>query len=177
MKISDTAQTNTRNIVLIGVPGAGKTTVGSILARKLGRDFIDTDQKIEEISGKTISEIFIQDGEAIFRATEKDVIEQSIAKGNSVISLGGGALMNSDTRELVKTQRTIWLQTGLAQAVDRIGMNRNRPLLLGNVRGQLADLMAAREPFYIECAHEVVDTNELSADQVADLIVAKLEQG
>ena len=177
MKISDTAQTNTRNIVLIGVPGAGKTTVGSILARKLGRDFIDTDQKIEEISGKTISEIFIQDGEAIFRATEKDVIEQSIAKGNSVISLGGGALMNSDTRELVKTQRTIWLQTGLAQAVDRIGMNRNRPLLLGNVRGQLADLMAAREPFYIECAHEVVDTNQLSADQVADLIVAKLEQG
>ena len=177
MKISDTAQTNTRNIVLIGVPGAGKTTVGSILARKLGRDFIDTDQKIEEISGKTISEIFIQDGEAIFRATEKDVIEQSIAKGNAVISLGGGALMNSDTRELVKTQRTIWLQTGLAQAVDRIGMNRNRPLLLGNVRGQLADLMAAREPFYIECAHEVVDTNELSADQVADLIVAKLEQG
>lgn len=177
MKISDTAQTNTRNIVLIGVPGAGKTTVGSILARKLGRDFIDTDQKIEEISGKTISEIFIQDGEAIFRKTEKDVIEQSIAKGNAVISLGGGALMNSDTRELVKTQRTIWLQTGLAQAVDRIGMNRNRPLLLGNVRGQLADLMAAREPFYIECAHEVVDTNQLSADQVADLIVAKLEQG
>lgn len=177
MKISDSAQTNTRNIVLIGVPGAGKTTVGSILARKLGRDFIDTDQKIEEISGKTISEIFIQDGESIFRATEKDVIEQSIAKGNAVISLGGGALMNSDTRELVKTQRTIWLQTGLAQAVDRIGMNRNRPLLLGNVRGQLADLMAAREPFYIECAHEVVDTNQLSADQVADLIVAKLEQG
>lgn len=177
MTISDSAQTNTRNIVLIGVPGAGKTTVGTILARKLGRDFIDTDQKIEEISGKTISEIFIQDGEAIFRATEKDVIEQSIAKGNAVISLGGGALMNSDTRELVKTQRTIWLQTGLAQAVDRIGMNRNRPLLLGNVRGQLADLLAAREPFYIECAHEVVDTNELSADQVADLIVAKLEQG
>lgn len=177
MTISDSAQTNTRNIVLIGVPGAGKTTVGTILAGKLGRDFIDTDQKIEEISGKTISEIFIQDGEAIFRATEKDVIEQSIAKGNAVISLGGGALMNSDTRELVKTQRTIWLQTGLAQAVDRIGMNRNRPLLLGNVRGQLADLMAAREPFYIECAHEVVDTNELSADQVADLIVAKLEQG
>ena len=177
MKISNTAQTNTRNIVLIGVPGAGKTTVGRILARKLGRDFLDTDQKIEEISGKTISEIFIQDGESIFRATEKDVIEQSIAKGNAVISLGGGALMNSDTRELVKTQRTIWLQTGLAQAVDRIGMNRNRPLLLGNVRGQLADLMAAREPFYIECAHEVVDTNQLSADQVADLIVAKLKQG
>lgn len=172
----DTTNASVPNIVLIGVPGAGKTTVGTILAKKLGRVFIDTDQEIEKISGKTIAEIFIQDGEPSFRATEKKVIEDSIAKGNAVISLGGGALMNSDTRELVKAQISIWLQIGLAQAVDRIGMNRNRPLLLGNVRGQLADLMAAREPFYIECAQVAVDTNELNADQVADQIIAKLKQ-
>lgn len=176
MSDSNLEKINPVNIVLIGVPGAGKTTVGTILAKKLGRDFIDTDQKIEAISGKTISEIFIQDGEVSFRATEKAVIEQSLTNSNVVVSLGGGALMNPETRELVKSHKTIWLQTGLAQAVDRIGMNRNRPLLLGNVRGQLADLMTAREPFYIECAQEVVDTNELSPDQVADQIIQKLAQ-
>lgn len=164
------------NVVLIGVPGAGKTTVGSLLATKLNREFIDSDQRIEEVTGKSISEIFIQDGEESFRATEKDVIAQAISQGDCVISLGGGALLNPTTRELVKTQRTIWLQTGLSQAVERIGMNRNRPLLLGNVRGQLADLMAAREPFYIECAQDVVVTNNLSPEQVAEQIIEKLEQ-
>ena len=155
------------SIVLIGVPGAGKSTVGKLLAEQLGSAFIDTDEVIEQEAGKSISDIFIQDGEPHFRQLEKEVIARALLNVDAVISLGGGALMDPNTRELVKAQECFWLQAGLSQAVDRVGMNKNRPLLLGNVRGQLADLMAAREPFYIECAKHVVDTNELSAEQVA----------
>lgn len=157
-------------IVLIGVPGAGKSTVGKILAQQLGTTFIDTDSVIEQVAGKSISDIFIQDGEPHFRQLEKQIIAESLANNDAVISLGGGALMDPQTRSLVKEQICYWLQAGLSQAVDRVGMNKNRPLLLGNVRGQLADLMAAREPLYIECAKHVVDTNQLTAEQVANHI-------
>jgi shikimate kinase len=157
-------------IVLIGVPGAGKSTVGKILAQQLGTTFIDTDSVIEQVAGKSISDIFIQDGEPHFRQLEKQIIAESLANNDAVISLGGGALMDPQTRTLVKEQNCYWLQAGLSQAVDRVGMNKNRPLLLGNVRGQLADLMAAREPLYIECAKHVVDTNQLTAEQVANHI-------
>lgn len=158
------------SVVLIGVPGAGKSTVGAVLAEQLNCTFVDTDLVIEERAGKSISDIFIQDGESHFRQLEKLVISEALASNDGVISLGGGALMNSDTRELVKQHDCVWLQAGLAQAVDRVGMNKNRPLLLGNVRGQLAELMAAREPLYVECAKFAVDTNDLSPKEVADQI-------
>lgn len=158
------------SVVLVGVPGAGKSTVGAILATQLGINFIDTDLVIEEEAGKSISDIFVQDGEPVFRSLEKVVIANAISGDRSVISLGGGALVDAQTRDLVKDQQCVWLQAGLAQAVDRVGMNRNRPLLLGNIRGQLADLMTAREPYYIECAKFAIDTNNLSAQEVADEI-------
>jgi shikimate kinase len=161
-------------IVLIGVPGAGKTTVGSLLAQSLKYEFIDTDQLIEQQLGKSISDIFIQDGEEFFRKIEAQVIASALKNELIVVSVGGGALMNTHTRDLIKSQTAIWLQAGLSQAVDRVGMNKNRPLLLGNVRGQLADLMAAREPFYIECAKLVVDTNDLSPQEVVEEIEKQL---
>ncbi len=164
------------SIVLIGVPGAGKSTVGAILAKKLNLPFIDTDLVIEKEAGKTISDIFVQDGESHFRKVEKDVIAQAVAGDEAVISLGGGALMDNETRDLVKQQKCIWLVAGLTQAVDRVGMNRNRPLLLGNVRGQLAELMAAREPLYIECAKHTIDTNKMTANEVAEEISLLLGQ-
>ena len=158
-------------IVLIGVPGAGKSTVGKLLAEELNLDFVDTDLVIEKQAGKSISDIFVQDGEPVFRALEKQVVADAISNANCVVSVGGGALMDVDTRQIVKGQECVWLQAGLSQAVDRVGMNKNRPLLLGNVRGQLADLMAAREPLYIECAKHVVDTNNMTADQVVQEII------
>lgn len=163
-----------KSVVLVGVPGAGKSTVGAILATQLGINFIDTDLVIEEEAGKSISDIFVQDGEPVFRSLEKEVIANAIRGDRSVFSLGGGALVDAQTRDLVKDQQCVWLQAGLAQAVDRVGMNRNRPLLLGNIRGQLADLMTAREPYYIECAKFAIDTNNLSAQEVADEITKYL---
>ncbi len=162
-------------IVLIGVPGAGKTTVGALLAQRLNLDFVDSDEQIEKQTGKTISDIFVQDGESTFREIEKEAISEALSGDRIVLSVGGGALMNEETRSRIKNHTVIWLKTGLTQAVDRIGMNRNRPLLLGNVRGQLADLMAAREPYYIECAKFAVDTNSLKPKQVVDEILIQMD--
>lgn len=162
-------------IVLIGVPGAGKTTVGALLAQRLNLDFVDSDVQIEKQTGKSISDIFVQDGESTFREIEKEAISEALSGDRIVLSVGGGALMNEETRSRIKNHTVIWLKTGLTQAVDRIGMNRNRPLLLGNVRGQLADLMAAREPYYIECAKFAVDTNSLNPMQVVDEILIQMD--
>ena len=120
-------------IVLVGVPGAGKTTVGKLLAKELGVEFFDSDQVIETKAGKSVSDIFTQDGEPTFRKLEHDVIMELLDSNNVVVALGGGSLGNDDTRAKVKDATTVWLVAGLAQAVDRVGMNRNRPLLLGNV--------------------------------------------
>jgi len=160
------------NIVLVGVPGAGKTTVGKLLAEKLDRTFFDSDLEIEARQGKSVSDIFTQDGESTFRETEAAVIADLLAKENLVVSLGGGSLLNESTRELVKKNTVVWLVVNLSGAVSRVGLNRNRPLLLGNVRGQLADLMQAREPLYREVATHTVDTSEMSASEVATAIIA-----
>ena len=161
-------------IVLVGVPGAGKTTVGKLLAKNLGIDFFDSDQVIESRAGKSVSDIFTQDGEPAFRKLEHDVIVELLDSNNVVLALGGGSLGNDETRAKVKDATTVWLVAGLAQAVDRVGMNRNRPLLLGNVRGQLADLMTAREPLYKEVAAIAVDTSKLIPSEVVTEIVSEL---
>jgi shikimate kinase len=163
-------------IVLVGVPGAGKTTVGKLLAKELGLEFFDSDQVIEARSGKSVSDIFTQDGEPAFRQIEHDVIVDLLDSSNTVLALGGGSLGNDDTRAKVKDATTVWLVAGLAQAVDRVGMNRNRPLLLGNVRGQMADLMAAREPLYKEVAKVAVDTSKMIPSEVVAEIVAEFKK-
>ena len=160
------------NIVLVGVPGAGKSTVGKLLAEQLGRIFFDSDIEIEARLGKSVSDIFTQDGESAFRQTEAQVISELLSKDELVVSLGGGSLLNEGTRELVKNSIAVWLTVNLAGAVSRVGLNRNRPLLLGNIRGQLADLMQAREPLYAEVATHKVDTSEMSASEVVTAIIA-----
>lgn len=163
------------NIVLVGIPGSGKTTVGQLLAKKLNINFFDSDQVIEERIGKSVAEIFTEDGEPTFRQLESATIQELLQAQNSVISLGGGALGNDETRTLVKNERVIWLTAGLAQTVARIGLNRNRPLLLGNVRGQLSSLMEAREPLYREVATHTIDTTHLLPEQVVEEIAQLLE--
>ncbi len=164
------------SIVLIGVPGAGKSTIGELIAAHLGRPFVDSDHVIEQRAGKPIADIFTTDGEPAFRKLEADTIADVLAGPDAVVSLGGGALGNEATRELVKAHTVLWLQTGLAQAVDRVGLNRNRPLLLGNVRGQLASLMTAREPIYREAANLAVDTSELTIEEVTHAALAVLAE-
>jgi len=162
--------------VLVGVPGAGKSTVGKLLAQELNIPFVDTDEAIETRAGKSVSDIFINDGELAFRELETQTIAEELQAESVVLSLGGGALGSAKTRDGLQGHTVIWLQATLSQAVARVGMNRNRPLLLGNVRGQLSELMTAREPIYREAATIIIDTSDLSPEEVVTAILAQLPE-
>jgi shikimate kinase len=157
-------------VVLIGPMGAGKSTVGAILARRWGVDLRDTDADIERAEGKPISEIFFDDGEPHFRALERAAVAAALAEHAGVLSLGGGAVMAPETRGIIAGHRVVFLDVGLSQASSRVGLGGTRPMLLGNVRGQLKALMDERRPLYEEVTMATVNTDDLDAEAVADLV-------
>lgn len=161
-------------LVLVGPPGAGKSTVGRLVAEQLGVAFRDTDADIVETVGKPIAEVFIDDGEAHFRALEKAAVATALASHDGVLSLGGGAVLDEGTRALLKGQQTVLLDVDLSSAASRVGMNRDRPVLALNPRAQLKNLLDQRMPLYLEVATHVVDTSRKPARQVADEVVALL---
>ncbi len=161
----------TAPIVLVGAPGSGKSTVGGLLAERLGLPFADVDTVIESRTGRTVAEIFADDGEPAFRALEESLTAELLG-GAGVLSLGGGAVLSATTRTALRGHRVIWLQVGAAAAVRRVGLNEARPLLLGNVRGRLIQLLAERTPLYAEVATERVETDVLPPQAVVDLLVA-----
>ena len=166
--------------ILIGPPGAGKSTIGAMLARRLKISFVDTDKKISTRAGKSISDIFVDDGEVAFRSVEKVVVAEELQKDAGVLALGGGAILDSQTQqeiELVKVggSRVVFLDVSIAGAAPRIGFNRNRPLLLGNPRAQWLSLMQARRPIYESLADLVVDTSDQQAEQSVEVIVSTWE--
>ena len=161
-------------LVLIGPPGAGKSTVGRLVAKNLGVTFRDTDADIVAVTGKTIAEIFIDDGEQYFRALERTAVEAALRRHAGVLSLGGGAVLDAGLRMLLTAHRTVLLQVDLSSAAGRVGMNRDRPVLALNPRAQLKQLLDARMPLYLEVATDVVDTSNRTARQVADDITALL---
>lgn len=157
-------------IVLIGAPGSGKSTVGAMLAERLGITFRDVDAVIVERAGKPISEIFTDDGEPAFRALEEQITAK-LLRLPGVLSLGGGAVLSAATRAALRGHRVIWLKVGLAQCVKRVGLDTARPLLLGNVRGQLRKLLNDRAELYGEVATEVIDTDETTLAEVVEMIM------
>jgi len=157
-------------VVLVGPMGAGKTTIGEILAARLGVELRDTDTDIEVAQGKPISDIFVDDGEQVFRALEVEAVEAALGEHRGVVSLGGGAVMSADTRATLARHRVVFLDVGLSQAAARVGLGVTRPMLLGNVRGQLKALMDARRPLYEEVATFTVLTDDLDPEAVADLV-------
>ena len=158
-------------VVLVGPPGAGKSTVGKLVAKRLAVPLRDTDADVEAKAGKPIAEIFVDDGEATFRALEKDAVADALAHHVGVLSLGGGAVLDEDTRALLAEHTVVFLDVGLAQASRRVGFNRDRPLLLGSPRSQLMTLMEARRTFYLEVATVTVPADG-SAGSVADAVIA-----
>ncbi len=158
-------------VVLIGSPGAGKSSVGRRVADTLGVGFVDTDRVIEAETGMSIADIFVDRGEDAFRDLEADAVARSLDGTEGVLALGGGAVMRAETRERLAGHRVVWLKVSLADAAHRVGMNQARPLLLGNVRGTLAALLEQREPVYSSIASAVVDTSGHSVRQVADEVV------
>jgi shikimate kinase len=163
-------------VVLVGPPGAGKSTVGKLVAKRLALTLRDTDADVEAQAGKPITEIFVDDGEPVFRALEKSAVAEALAHHDGVLSLGGGAILDPDTRAALRTHAeaggaVVFLDVGLAQASRRVGFNRERPLLLGNPRRQLMALMEARRPYYLEVATVTVPADG-SAGAVADAVIA-----
>jgi len=154
------------SIVLVGAPGAGKSSVGRLLAVKLDATFVDVDNRIEQVVGKSISEIFADEGEAHFRELEESATLE-LLEGDGVVSLGGGAVMNPRIRVALRGHDVIWLEVSISQATRRVGMNNVRPMLLGNVRGRLIELLRERTPWYQEVATTRVMTDKRRPSEVA----------
>jgi len=160
--------------ILIGPPGAGKTTVGGLLAPLLGAEFLDTDDAVEEVAGKPVGDIFISDGEAAFRELERAAAARTIASHPGILALGGGAVMDPGTRELLAGQRVVYLQTGFAAAVRRTGLDSPRPLLIGNPRARMRELLEERLPVYEALAWVTVSTDDRAPQEIADEIAATI---
>ena len=157
--------------VLVGSPGAGKSSVGRRAAQRLGVPFTDSDALIEAHAGKSVSDIFVTDGEAAFRDLEEAAIAEALDSCEGILSLGGGAVMREATRDRLRGHRVIWLKVSLSSAAARVGMNQARPLLLGNVRGTLSGLMEQRNPVYEEVSTDVVETTDRPLGAVVDSVV------
>jgi shikimate kinase len=164
-------------VVLVGSMGAGKTTVGRLVAEALGLDFLDTDELVEQKAGRTVSEIFVDDGEPHFRSLEREAVAEALATHDGVLALGGGAVLDAGTRELLAGHPVVFLRVGLSDAAQRVGLGVSRPLLLGNVRGRMKQLLDERTPVYEAVARHVVDTGGRPATEVADEVRAVVQDG
>jgi shikimate kinase len=160
--------------ILIGPPGAGKSTVGLLLAALLEAEFLDTDSVVEDAAGKPVGDIFISDGEAVFRELERAAVAVAVASHPGILALGGGAVMYSGTRRLLAGQRVVYLETGFAAAAHRTGLDAPRPLLIGNPRARLRELLAERLPVYEGLAWFTVSTDGRVPQDIADEIAAEI---
>jgi shikimate kinase len=161
-------------IVLIGPPGAGKSTIGHSLAKKMKVKFADTDSMIETKLDKKISDIFVDLGEPVFRAEELKVLAEVLNSDNGVVSLGGGAPISLPAQELIRNSgaTVIFLDISLGKAAARVGFNRDRPLLLGNPRAQWNELMTSRRPIYEALATAVVPVDDRTVNEICADIMA-----
>ncbi|MEV6267112.1 shikimate kinase [Kribbella sp. NPDC051936] len=161
-------------VVLVGPPGSGKSTIAALLAERLEARHRDTDSDVEAGAGKPISEIFVDEGEPHFRALERAAIVAALQDDGEVLSLGGGAILDPATRADLTGHTVVFLDVSLGEASKRVGLSVARPLLLGNVRTQLRNLMEARRPLYAEVAKLTVMTDGKTPDQIADEILGQL---
>ena len=165
-----------RNIYLIGPMGTGKTAVGKQLGRLLGIPFIDSDAEIERAAGVDIPYIFEQEGESGFRQRERDAIAALTQREPIVLATGGGAVLAPENRKLLQeTGTVVFLQTSLAQQLQRVGRGRGRPMLKGvDMPRRLEELRAQREPLYAETADITLATDNRRVTKVADLVLKGL---
>ncbi|GAA5047694.1 shikimate kinase [Streptomyces sp. SID10815] len=167
--------TVTPRVVLVGPMGVGKSTVGRLLADRLGTGYRDTDEDIVAERDRPISDIFVEEGEAAFRALEKQAVRRAVAEHEGVLALGGGAVLDADTRALLAAVPVVYLSMDVEEAVKRTGLNVARPLLAVNPRKQWRELMEARRHLYEEVATAVVATDGRTPEEVAQAVLDVVE--
>ncbi|MER7734401.1 shikimate kinase [Streptomyces erythrochromogenes] len=162
-------------VVLVGPMGSGKSTVGALLAERLGVPYRDTDADIVTAQGRPISDIFVDEGEPYFRELERQAVAAAVAEHTGVLALGGGAVLDEGTRELLTGRPVAYLSMDVEEAVRRVGLGTARPLLAVNPRRQWRELMDARRPLYTEVARVVVATDDRTPEEVAQAVLDALE--
>ncbi|MCX4720755.1 shikimate kinase [Streptomyces virginiae] len=162
-------------VVLVGPMGSGKSTVGALLAERLGVPYRDTDADIVAAQGREISDIFVDEGEPYFRDLERQAVATAVAGHTGVLALGGGAVLDEGTRTLLAGLPVAYLSMDVEEAVRRVGLGAARPLLAVNPRRQWRELMDARRPLYTEVARVVVATDDRTPEEVAQAVLDALE--
>ncbi|MET9732209.1 shikimate kinase [Streptomyces sp. NPDC006458] len=162
-------------VVLVGPMGVGKSTVGQLLAERLDVGYRDTDEDIVAAEGREISDIFVEEGEPAFRSLEKQAVARALAEHEGVLALGGGAVLDADTRALLTGRPVVYLSMDVEEAVQRTGLNVARPLLTVNPRKQWRELMEARRHLYEEVATAVVATDGRTPEEVTQAALDALE--
>jgi shikimate kinase len=169
-------------LVLVGAPASGKTTVGTAVAGILGVPFRDTDADVEQAAGATVADLFVEHGEAHFRALERQAVARAVAEHPGVLALGGGAVLADETRALLVEYgrgggRVVWLEVDLPSAAKRAGLSRDRPLLAVNPRAMLRAMLEARAPLYAEVATHTVPTGGRDPGDVIADVAAVVDPG
>lgn len=163
-------------VVLIGPPGAGKSTVAAAIAETTGWEHRDTDDLIVAQEGTSIPDIFVEHGEAHFRRIEADVVREALTGHDGVLSLGGGAPMHADTAELLEGHVVVFLDVEVSEAAKRVGLNTARPLLAINPRAQLNALLKQRRPHYQELATFTIDTTGREPQEIVQEILTRVQE-
>ncbi|MEN9735326.1 MAG: hypothetical protein RL129_36 [Actinomycetota bacterium] len=155
--------------ILIGPPGAGKSSVGKQLSKALSLSFTDTDAEIERETGRKITDIFVEDGEAVFRQIEKKIVLDRVKNCEGVLSLGGGSVLDPEVADSLRSNKSkvIYLEVSISNAAPRVGFNKERPLLAVNPRQQWLSLMEKRRPIYEELAGIKISTDGKKPNEVA----------
>lgn len=168
----------TRSLVLVGMPGCGKSAIGRRLAGRLDLPFLDADEEIERAAGKSISEIFTEHGEPYFRDGERKVIARLLRSGPQVLATGGGALMSEETRDNIRRAGiSVWLKADLALLMRRVSRRDHRPLLMtADPEAKMRELVAVRHPLYAQ-ADLIVESREVAHDIIVDEILNGLANG
>ena len=166
-----------KHVLLVGMMGVGKTTVGNLLAARLGRPHLDSDAQVRAATGRTVPDILRTDGEAAFRIEESAALRDAVGTGEpTVVSVAGGAVLDPANRRLLRRHGTVvWLRADPSTLARRVGDGSGRPLLDGDPDGNLRRLEAERRPLYAELADVVVDVDDVDPSGVVDRIVAALE--